>query len=129
MRAAVVWGSEEGISDAAQGWWCLPLQAWARQAQEEAEEVTIEALVTNGRLYSCLSRDMKPSGWSPGLLMLETDTGIWWVTDNGQQWQPCYVSVAQHVALGALVGEMNTALVVTRERLTALEQFLGSPGR
>ena len=89
--------------------------------------MTIESVVPSGRLYSCLSTDTKPDGWASGLLMIETDTGIWWITDDGQQWQPCYVSAAQDAALADLVGEVTTELVVMEARLKALEKFLGPP--
>ena len=79
------------------------------------------------RVSCCNSGDTKPDGWAPGLLMIETDTGIWWITDDGQQWQRCYVSAAQHVALVDLVGEVTTALVEAEARLKALEKFLGPP--
>lgn len=51
------------------------------------------------RLWSCESRDPKPTGWAPGIFILEIDKGIWFYTDQDSEWQPCAPTVAQHLAL------------------------------
>ena len=90
--------------------------------------MSIEPIVLRSRLWSCDKKDTKPEGWAPGILMLELDTGIWWITDDQRQWQPCYVSAAAHAALAGLVGEMKTKLDVAEARLAALERLQGPPG-
>ena len=89
--------------------------------------MTIEAIVRRSRLYSCISTDPKPEGWAPGILLLETDTGVWWYTDDQRQWQLCYVPAAESVALATLVAATNTELAATKTRLAALERFLSPP--
>lgn len=90
--------------------------------------MTIEAVVKRGRLYTCDSTDAKPTGWTPGLLMLEIDTGVWWYTNASSEWKPCYPTVIQHQALmeRAAVLELDVeakavAIAAMETRITAMQ--------
>lgn len=83
--------------------------------------MTIAAIVRGSRLYSCLSTDTKPEGWAPGILLLETDTGVWWITGEDRRWMPCYPTMAAFQALLTRAMVLETEMAAAKAEIAILK--------
>lgn len=74
----------------------------------------------NDRLWSCLSSDPKPDHFAPGILLIETDTGIWWISQDDHTWMACYPTLARHQAVEMRVTQAEIEHQVLQEVITNL---------
>ena len=81
----------------------------------------------NDRIWSGLSTDPKPEGWAPGILLLETDTGIWFFTGEDRRWMPCYPTQAAFQALLTRAAVLETEVATTKVEIAELKSRMGPP--